>query len=234
MSAGETFDPYGKVSMGTTLFALKFKDGVVLGADSRTSSGVYVSNRVSNKLTQVADRIFCCRSGSAADTQAVARFATQYLNLHSVERGEEPYVKTAARLFQHLCYNNRDALSAGIIVAGWDKLEKGSVYNIPLGGSKIKSDYALAGSGSTFMYGWVDENWKPDMSKDEAVAFVRQGIAHAIARDGSSGGLIRTVVITEEGCEDATIDWNNLPYRLETDSRLQTLLNPTKPIEVGA
>lgn len=32
----------------------------------------YVANRVTDKLTQVTDHIYCCRSGSAADTQAIA------------------------------------------------------------------------------------------------------------------------------------------------------------------
>jgi 20S proteasome subunit beta 1 len=46
-----------------------YKDGVVLGADSRTSTGSYVANRVTDKLTKLTDRIYVCRSGSAADTQ---------------------------------------------------------------------------------------------------------------------------------------------------------------------
>lgn len=32
----------------------------------------YIANRVTDKLTHIHDRIYCCRSGSAADTQAVA------------------------------------------------------------------------------------------------------------------------------------------------------------------
>lgn len=56
----------------TSIMAVEFDGGVVIGADSRTSSGVYVANRVSDKLTPITDRIFCCRSGSSADTQAIA------------------------------------------------------------------------------------------------------------------------------------------------------------------
>lgn len=59
----------GEVSTGTTLCAVEFKDGVVIGADSRTSTGTWVANRVTDKLTPVTKSIFCCRSGSAADTQ---------------------------------------------------------------------------------------------------------------------------------------------------------------------
>lgn len=55
--------------MGTTIMAVKYDGGVVLGADSRTSTGTYVANRVSDKLTKLHDKIYCCRSGSAADTQ---------------------------------------------------------------------------------------------------------------------------------------------------------------------
>ena len=53
----------------TTIMAACYKDGVVLGADSRTSTGSYVANRVTDKLTKLTDRIYVCRSGSAADTQ---------------------------------------------------------------------------------------------------------------------------------------------------------------------
>lgn len=42
----------------------------------------YIANRVTDKLTPIHDRIFCCRSGSAADTQAVADAVTYQLGFH--------------------------------------------------------------------------------------------------------------------------------------------------------
>ena len=39
------------------------------------------ANRVTDKLTHVHDRIYCCRSGSAADTQAVADIVHFYLQM---------------------------------------------------------------------------------------------------------------------------------------------------------
>lgn len=61
--------------------AVEFDGGVVVGADSRTSMGVYVSNRVTDKLTRVTDHIYCCRSGSAADTQAIADIVSSHMEL---------------------------------------------------------------------------------------------------------------------------------------------------------
>lgn len=37
------------------------------------------------------------------------------------------------------------------------------------------------------------------MSEAECKAFVVKCVSHAIARDGSSGGCVRTVVVTKDG-----------------------------------
>ena len=59
---------------GTTIVAVSFDGGVVLGADSRVSTGNYVSNRASDKITALSDNTYMLRSGSAADTQAIADY----------------------------------------------------------------------------------------------------------------------------------------------------------------
>lgn len=62
--------------------AVAYDGGVIMAADSRTSTGAYVANRVSDKLTYVHDRIYCCRSGSAADTQAIADYVRHFIATH--------------------------------------------------------------------------------------------------------------------------------------------------------
>ena len=62
-----------------------------------------------------------------------------------------PLVKAAAKMARGLCYENKDRLLAGMIIAGWDPVEGGSVYEIPLGGTMIKQKFAIGGSGSTYM-----------------------------------------------------------------------------------
>ena len=59
---------------GTTIVAVQYDGGVVLGADSRVSTGTYISNRASDKITPLTDYVFLLRSGSAADTQAVSDY----------------------------------------------------------------------------------------------------------------------------------------------------------------
>lgn len=125
--------------------AVAYDGGVILGADSRTTMGSYIANRVTDKLTHISDRIYCCRSGSAADTQAVADIITYYLDMYSVEHASPPATATAAQLFSQLVYSNKDRLSAGIIVAGWDPKKGGTVYNVPLGGGVFQQPWAIGG-----------------------------------------------------------------------------------------
>lgn len=94
---------------------------------------------------------------------------------HSLEKGGLPEVKTAASLFQDLCYQNKDRLMAGIIVGGWDPKSGGSVYNIPLGGSLVKQEYAIGGSGSTYIYAYCDAYFRPNMEQKECKEFVVRG-----------------------------------------------------------
>jgi len=69
-AGGSSAEPH----TGTTIVACAYKGGVVLGADGRVSTGNYISNRASNKITRLTDSVFLLRSGSAADTQAVGDY----------------------------------------------------------------------------------------------------------------------------------------------------------------
>lgn len=165
----------GEVNLGTSIMAVAYDKGVILGADSRTTMGSYIANRVTDKLTHLSDRIYCCRSGSAADTQAIADIVTYYLDMYAVESGNSPQTKVAANLFQEIVYQNKDRLSAGIIVAGWDKQNGGRVFNIPLGGGVFEQPWAIGGSGSTYIYGYCDATWKAGWGKEKTIEFVKNG-----------------------------------------------------------
>ncbi|KAG5260591.1 hypothetical protein AALO_G00294210 [Alosa alosa] len=200
-----------EVSTGTTIMAVEFDGGVVMGADSRTTTGAYIANRVTDKLTPIHDQIFCCRSGSAADTQAIADAVTYQLGFHSIELDEPPLVQTAANLFKDMCYRYREELMAGIIVAGWDKRRGGQVYTVPVGGMLTRQPVSVGGSGSSYIYGYVDSNYRTGMSKEECLRFAAGALSLAMERDGSSGGVVRLAVISEQGVERQVILGNQLP-----------------------
>lgn len=77
----------------------------------------------------------------------------------------------------------------------------GTVYSIPLGGSLHQQSYSIGGSGSTYIYGFCDANWREDMTEEQGITFVKEALKEAIKWDGSSGGVIRMVVLTKAGAQ---------------------------------
>ena len=47
------------------------QDGVVLGADTRSTNGDTVADKNCEKIHYIAPNIYCCGAGTAADTEAV-------------------------------------------------------------------------------------------------------------------------------------------------------------------
>lgn len=65
----------------------------------------------------------------------------------------------------------------------------------------IRQSCTIGGSGSSFIYGFVRENYKEKMQKEDCVEFVKKAVFHAMFHDGSSGGVCRIGIITKEGIE---------------------------------
>jgi 20S proteasome subunit beta 1 len=181
--------------------AVEFNGGVIIGADSRTSTGSYVANRVTDKLTRITDKVYCCRSGSAADTQAIADIVSYSTYFYENQNNRDATVQEVAAEFRRMCYNYKDSITAGIIVAGYDDVKGGQVFSVPLGGMLIRQSCTIGGSGSSFIYGFVRENYSENMEKEACVEFVKKAVFHAMYHDGSSGGVCRIGIITKDGIE---------------------------------
>lgn len=57
-------------------------------------------------------------------------------------------------------YQNKDALMGAMIVAGYDKHEGGQVYGVPIGGTVVREPWAVDGSGSTYIWGYMDNDFR--------------------------------------------------------------------------
>lgn len=202
---------------GTTIVACCYAGGVVIGADSRVSTGTYVSNRASDKITSLSDNVYLLRSGSAADTQAVSDYVRYFTESHEMQLQRTPTVHTVAMLVKEMNYQYKHLVGA-MIVAGWDEREGGQVYGCPIGGTISREPWTTDGSGSTFLWGFLDSEFKEGMSRQEAEDLVATALALAMSRDGSSGGVIRLVTISKDGAqrrmitpEEHPVFWDEIP-----------------------
>ena len=57
-----------------------------------------------------------CRSGSAADTQAITAYVQYYLHQHQMELNDEILVKTAASFATKLVYSNKASAPSHVLL----------------------------------------------------------------------------------------------------------------------
>ena len=61
------------------------QDGVVLGADTRSTAGSTVADKNCEKIHYIAPNIYCCGAGTAADTENVTG-PVLFAELHGPDR----------------------------------------------------------------------------------------------------------------------------------------------------
>jgi len=228
------------VDLGTTLVAIRYRDGVVVGADSRTSVGTYVSHRYAHKIAPIGRYCVVARSGSAAATQALAQRAVEHLESRWYRYGHAVNVAQMAHWLKGQVYqHHNDAATAGatvsLLVAGYDPVQKvpqlfslspsGALleHNSQRNHDSIHSQYAVSGSGSSFIMGFLDHHCgnlrldddgeKNELDETTAVDLCVTALQLAMARDGSSGGVCRLVVINQAGRRE----WTVLPNGIRLD-----------------
>jgi len=59
----------GAKKTGTTICGVVYKGGVVLGADTRATSGSIVCDKNCEKIHYISNLIWCCGAGTSADTE---------------------------------------------------------------------------------------------------------------------------------------------------------------------
>jgi len=201
---------------GTTIVACVYDGGVVLGADTRVSTGIYVSNRASDKMATLADTTIMCRSGSAADTEAVAGIVRYHVEQIVMEKdGGAPDVKTVAQIANQINYQNKGSnngygLGAYMIIGGWDNKYGSQVFSCTAGGNMIQTRWTTDGSGSTYIWGFMDDGFKENMTREECEEFVTRAITLAMSTDSSSGGCVRLNTVNAQGIHRKFIQGNEL------------------------
>ena len=121
--------------------------------------------------------------------------------MQATELGAYPPVESAANIMRSIIYNNAGSLSASMICSGWDPYKGYQIYSVNQTGFFREENFAMSGSGSVFIYGFADANYRPDFNLEEAKGFIQSAVSLACYRDESSGGVIRMLNITKDGTE---------------------------------
>uniref|UniRef100_A0A8C1J9Q8 Proteasome endopeptidase complex n=1 Tax=Cyprinus carpio TaxID=7962 RepID=A0A8C1J9Q8_CYPCA len=185
------------MSVTTTIIAVRYDGRVVIRSDSRASKCSFLF------LCSCLSRfIFCCMAGSLADAQEVKNAVIHQLSFHrsaSCKSRNPLLVKSAAAIMRSICYTHRDELSAGFIVAGWDRINDPQVFTVSLGGMILEQEFT------------IDAKFMPGMTREECLTFRINALTLAMDRGNVSGCIVHLAIVTEKGAERQLIPGNKLP-----------------------
>ncbi len=195
-------DAEKELKTGTTTVGIVCNDGVVLASDSRATMGYLISNQEMNKVLKLSDKIGMTIAGSVGDALMLVRIMQAEINLYKYENGKDISVKAAATLLSnHLQSNKWYPYYTSLIVGGINSDNTPDIYTLdPAGGMTQESHFCATGSGSTFVYGLLEDYLKDGKKKEtkEIVPIVIRAIRAAMRRDAGSGGYPNIAVITKK------------------------------------
>lgn len=184
---------------GTTTVAIKCRDGVVLGADTRVTSGYYIAHKHGKKIHMITPNIAVTIAGVVADAQAIVNIMRFNVNMYELTANKRMTARAAARLLSVILFNHRlFPYITELIVAGRDGDDYG-IYRLDPLGSLVKDNITATGSGSTIAIGVIESGYRPDMTVEEGKRLVAKALLAAMKRDVASGDDMDIAVIDSGG-----------------------------------
>ncbi|KAG2374608.1 hypothetical protein C9374_010667 [Naegleria lovaniensis] len=190
--------PPKTLKTGTTICGVVFKDGVVLGADTRATNGPIVADKNCEKIHYIAPNIYCCGAGTAADTENTTALISSKLQLHRYATGKQSRVDTAMTMFKRMLWRYQGHISAALVLGGVD-VNGPALYTIYPHGSTDRLPFVTMGSGSLAAMSVFESEYKDDMTEEEAKAIVHKAISAGIYNDLGSGSNVDLCVINKDG-----------------------------------
>ncbi|XP_062385932.1 proteasome subunit beta type-10 [Sardina pilchardus] len=185
---------------GTTIAGLVFKDGVILGADTRATDDMVVADKNCMKIHYIAEKIYCCGAGVAADADITTQMMSSNVELHTLTTGRPPMVAMVTRQLKQMLFRYQGQIGSSLIVGGVD-VTGAHLYSVYPHGSYDKLPFLTMGSGAAAAVSVFEDRYKANMELEEAKTLVRDAIAAGIFCDLGSGSNVDLCVITEKGVQ---------------------------------
>ena len=173
------------------------QDGVVLGADTRSTSGSTVADKNCEKIHFIAPNVYCCGAGTAADTENSTGMVSSALALHRFATGRASRVATALQMLKSHLFRHQGHISAALVLGGVD-VEGPHLFTVYPHGSTDSLPFATMGSGSLNAMAVFEADYREGMGEEEAVALVARAVRAGIFNDLGSGSNVDVCVIRKK------------------------------------
>lgn len=193
-----------KKKTGTTTLGMVCKDGVVIATEKRATMGNLIAHKKTKKLYKIDQHLALATAGLVGDLQSLARYLNAEANLYRLKRDVRMPVKSAATLMANILNQSKFMpFYVQLVLGGYDDTG-GYVYSLDAAGGAIPDTYTSAGSGSPFVFGFLEDSYHEGLSTDEGIELAVRAITAAKNRDSASGGMIDVAVINKDGFKSVT------------------------------
>ena len=183
------------IKTGSSTVGITYDGGVVVGADHRATMGHFIANKSVQKLFRISDNIALTTAGLVGHAQSLSRVLAAELKLFELKRDMPMTVKGAATFTANILSGRPHYVQ--LLIVGVDPSGP-SVYSIDSAGGSIPDTYCATGSGSPYMYGVLEDQFKTGMSKDQALSLAAKALLASAQRDAASGNGMDLAFITNE------------------------------------
>jgi proteasome beta subunit len=191
--------PLGEVGPhATTIVAVTFADGVLMGGDRRATMGNLISSRD-------IEKVFAADSWSVIGIAGAAGIAIEMVRLYQVElehyekiEGMTMSLDGKANRLAAMIRANLGAAMQGLAVvplfAGYDLdaaegVSPGRIFSYDVtGGNYEERGYSSVGSGSLFAKNSLKKTWRAGLDADAATRTVVEALYDAADDDSATGG----------------------------------------------
>lgn len=213
VSSAEGTSPYGgdrmhattdAVKTGTSTIGITFDGGVVVGADHRATMGHFIANKSVKKLFQISNSVALTTAGLVGHAQSLSRTLAAELKLYELKEGNAMTVKGAATLTANILVGRPHYVQ--LLIVGVDS-SGSSVYSIDSAGGSIPDVYCATGSGSPYMYGVLEDQFREGMDEKSALKVAAKALLASAQRDAASGnGMDLAVITAENGYQQLSVE----------------------------
>ena len=179
---------------GTTIAAIRYRDGVIMAGDRRATAGSSIAHRAMEKV-QPADRHSgVAFAGSAGFGMEMVRVFQLQLEHYEKVEGSQVSLEGKANQLSQLLKANLGMAMQGFVVqplfAGYDtRQRRGRIFTFdPTGGRYEEPEFHADGSGGRDARTTIKLGWTEGMGRDATVELAVQALYEAADEDSATGG----------------------------------------------
>lgn len=194
----------GMKMKGTTTVAIVCRDGVILGTDTRATTGYFVAHKQVKKVFALDDHLAMTIAGTVADAQTVVDILRVNARLYKLNVGRPMPTSSVARLVSNLLFGARHfPYEMQAIIGGVDDTGP-RLFTLDPFGSVTEEKCVSTGSGSPIALGILEDGYKEGITIEEGTRLVVRSIVSAMKRDAGTGDSFDVAIVSKDGYRELT------------------------------